>query len=146
MKKKLAAAGTAILAVAVGMFSTSSKTAPTFTSIYPLAVAQGLDQAVTITGSGFAKNTSLVVNGTSYALHVNSPTSASFTFSPSMTQTVGFLPVQVKTANLASQTLYFQVCAPLDEADPVIIEDGSGSIRLTSGCLWPVNGQWVLQP
>jgi hypothetical protein len=114
MKKNSLAAGAAILAVA-GMFSAFSKTttAPAFTSLWPLAVGQGQSATVAITGGGFAKNTSLLVNGTSYPLKVNSSTSAEFTFTPDMTQKIGFYAVQVKTANKTSQAINFQVCAPL---------------------------------
>jgi hypothetical protein len=112
MKKKLAAAASVAAVIASVAFS-GGKTTPTFTMINPVYVHQGQSQTVAITGSGFSKNTNLIVDGVAYGLSVKSPTSASFTFTPTMTQGVGFKAVQVKTANLASQTLYFQVCAPL---------------------------------
>lgn len=144
MKKKLLAAGTALLAVVAGMVSASSnKSVPTFTAIWPMAVYQGFSQPVTVTGTNIAKNTSLIVNGASYPLKIINSTSASFTFTPAMTQTVGFIPVQLKTANLSSQTQYFQVCEPLvitttSLTFTVGVPIGpEGKIQTSGGCILP---------
>jgi hypothetical protein len=82
MKKKLAAAASVAAVIASVAFS-GGKTTPTFAMINPVYVHQGQSQTVAITGSGFSKNTNLIVDGVAYGLSVKSPTSASFTFTPS---------------------------------------------------------------
>lgn len=142
MKKRLIAAVAAVIAVFAGL-AANTKPTPVFTTIYPLAVAQGLDQTVTISGSGFSRNTNIIVDGVAYGLSVQSPNSASFTFTPTMTQNVGFKSVQLKTANQVSQTLYFQVCDPVvittSEIDMTVGQaiGSEGQIQYSGGCIWP---------
>lgn len=132
-----------MVAIFAGMAMSSSKPVPTFTMIKPVYVDQGLQQTVEITGTNFAKNTSLVVDGTSYPMSITSSTSAKFTFSPGMTAKVGFLAVQVKTANNVSNTLYFQVCDPpviTTESIPMTVGvpiGPEGKVQTSGGCIWP---------
>ncbi len=126
-----------------GFAASNSKTTPTLTLVNPVYVYQGQSQTVAITGNGFGKNTNLIVDGVAYGLNVTSSTTASFTFTPTMTQTVGFKAVQVKTANLASQTQYFQVCAPIViTTDTIPMTVGvpigpEGQLQTSGGCIWP---------
>lgn len=70
--------------------------APTLTSISPATVIAGASNfPLTLTGSGFSASSTVVINGVSYSLNVNSGTTATVTVSATTVASLGNLPVTI---------------------------------------------------
>jgi hypothetical protein len=111
-------------------------TAPTLSAISPTSVLAGSGPAaITATGTNFASNSSVQVNGTNLATTFISSTQLSATISATSTATAGTLPIDVSTpGGGTSGTLIFNVNNPapsLTSVSPTNVIAGSGDFTLT---------------